>query len=189
VPIAGRRQAPLGCALANSISLISRQLQSLVSIRGAIKRLIGKRLFRHLKVRNRLKTKHIWWPGRELNPRRQPFQGCALPPELPGHFLSTHLFAQRLPRRFDRAAFARCACALTGAGCREAKQPMRWKRAELTNYNNPVPFPQNDCAKFLPGRVLLVVFSLVAHSSRLKIDWPPATPFMIVSAEWLVPNQ
>ena len=20
-----------------------------------------------------------WWPGRELNPRRQPFQGCALP--------------------------------------------------------------------------------------------------------------
>src|SRR3984957_6964042 len=31
---------------------------------------------------NSLKT---WWPGRELNPRRQPFQGCALPPELPGH--------------------------------------------------------------------------------------------------------
>src|ERR1700722_3026639 len=27
----------------------------------------------------------MWWPGRELNPRRQPFQGCALPPELPGH--------------------------------------------------------------------------------------------------------
>src|SRR4051812_16453088 len=21
----------------------------------------------------------VWWPGRELNPRRQPFQGCALP--------------------------------------------------------------------------------------------------------------
>jgi hypothetical protein len=27
----------------------------------------------------------IWWPGTELNRRRQPFQGCALPPELPGH--------------------------------------------------------------------------------------------------------
>src|SRR3989442_13865289 len=27
----------------------------------------------------------MWWPGTELNPRRQPFQGCALPPELPGH--------------------------------------------------------------------------------------------------------
>ena len=33
---------------------------------------------------NLLKT---WWPGTELNRRRQPFQGCALPPELPGHFL------------------------------------------------------------------------------------------------------
>jgi hypothetical protein len=31
---------------------------------------------------NLLKT---WWPGTELNRRRQPFQGCALPPELPGH--------------------------------------------------------------------------------------------------------
>ena len=28
-----------------------------------------------------------WWPGTELNRRRQPFQGCALPPELPGHCL------------------------------------------------------------------------------------------------------
>jgi hypothetical protein len=26
-----------------------------------------------------------WWPGTELNRRRQPFQGCALPAELPGH--------------------------------------------------------------------------------------------------------
>jgi hypothetical protein len=25
-----------------------------------------------------------WWPGTELNRRRQPFQGCALPTELPG---------------------------------------------------------------------------------------------------------
>ena len=36
----------------------------------------------------------MWWPGRELNPRRQPFQGCALPPELPGHFS----FAHRCPQ-------------------------------------------------------------------------------------------
>src|SRR5256885_10791912 len=27
----------------------------------------------------------MWWQGTELNRRRQPFQGCALPPELPGH--------------------------------------------------------------------------------------------------------
>jgi hypothetical protein len=26
------------------------------------------------------------WPGTESNRRRQPFQGCALPTELPGHF-------------------------------------------------------------------------------------------------------
>ena len=29
-----------------------------------------------------------WWPGTESNRRRQPFQGCALPTELPGHFKS-----------------------------------------------------------------------------------------------------
>src|SRR5207244_7239606 len=28
------------------------------------------------------------WPGTELNRRRQPFQGCALPPELPGPLLA-----------------------------------------------------------------------------------------------------
>ena len=27
----------------------------------------------------------MWWPGTDLNRRRQPFQGCALPTELPGH--------------------------------------------------------------------------------------------------------
>src|SRR6185437_10373111 len=31
----------------------------------------------------------VWWPGTELNRRRQPFQGCALPPELPGHACSS----------------------------------------------------------------------------------------------------
>src|SRR6478736_5239065 len=36
-----------------------------------------------LVVAKRLK---IWWPGTESNRRRQPFQGCALPAELPGHF-------------------------------------------------------------------------------------------------------
>ena len=29
----------------------------------------------------------MWWPGTELNRRRQPFQGCALPTELPGRSL------------------------------------------------------------------------------------------------------
>ena len=30
------------------------------------------------------KSFRMWWPGTESNRRRQPFQGCALPTELPG---------------------------------------------------------------------------------------------------------
>ena len=29
-----------------------------------------------------------WWPGTESNRRRQPFQGCALPTELPGQVIT-----------------------------------------------------------------------------------------------------
>ena len=36
-------------------------------------------------MRSEVKAFETWWPGTELNRRRQPFQGCALPPELPGH--------------------------------------------------------------------------------------------------------
>ena len=43
-----------------------------------------------MEAANRLKR---WWPGTELNRRRQPFQGCALPPELPGHVLAHSLSA------------------------------------------------------------------------------------------------
>src|ERR1019366_253141 len=35
--------------------------------------------------RTACKSLILWWPGTELNRRRQPFQGCALPAELPGH--------------------------------------------------------------------------------------------------------
>src|SRR6202140_3343660 len=37
------------------------------------------------------KTFEMWWPGTELNRRRQPFQSSALPPELPGHVLKPAL--------------------------------------------------------------------------------------------------
>src|SRR5580698_3126087 len=43
------------------------------------------------------KSLKMWWPGTELNRRRQPFQGCALPPELPGHFFSASLRAEVRP--------------------------------------------------------------------------------------------
>src|SRR5215467_7809347 len=36
-------------------------------------------------MKSGVKCFEMWWPGTELNRRRQPFQGCALPPELPGH--------------------------------------------------------------------------------------------------------
>src|SRR5258708_27511274 len=36
------------------------------------------------------KSFRMWWPGSELNRRRQPFQGCALPTELPGQDLVGH---------------------------------------------------------------------------------------------------
>jgi hypothetical protein len=68
-----------------------------------------------------------WWPGTELNRRRQPFQGCALPPELPGHFLPAHRSSQPAHKTTDglpsRAALARSTCALTGRDA--AKQNSR----------------------------------------------------------------
>src|ERR1700722_5717016 len=35
-------------------------------------------------ARKGIKWFRMWWPGTESNRRRQPFQGCALPAELPG---------------------------------------------------------------------------------------------------------
>jgi hypothetical protein len=55
----------------------------------------------------------MWWPGTELNRRRQPFQGCALPPELPGHFLRAALSARVYPNN-NTADFGRALGALTG---------------------------------------------------------------------------
>jgi hypothetical protein len=55
----------------------------------------------------------MWWPGTELNRRRQPFQGCALPPELPGHCLSAHLHLNMLIRTAADSRFGRALGALT----------------------------------------------------------------------------
>src|SRR5436305_7154852 len=55
----------------------------------------GLRFKRGLRMTcNSLKT---WWPGTELNRRRQPFQGCALPPELPGHIRAHSLSGDNRP--------------------------------------------------------------------------------------------
>src|ERR1700677_287035 len=60
----------------------------------------------------------MWWPGTELNRRRQPFQGCALPPELPGHFLTHDALRKTTGGRFGRVL-----CAFTGRDA--AKQNSR----------------------------------------------------------------
>jgi hypothetical protein len=55
----------------------------------------------------------MWWPGTELNRRRQPFQGCALPPELPGHYLRATLSAMSIRTTTD-GGLGRALGALTG---------------------------------------------------------------------------
>src|ERR1700720_2402183 len=40
----------------------------------------------HPRAQQIIRQGNLWWPGTESNRRRQPFQGCALPTELPGHF-------------------------------------------------------------------------------------------------------
>jgi hypothetical protein len=113
-----------------------------------------------------------WWPGTELNRRRQPFQGCALPPELPGHFLSAN-------RRATTAVD--CALSLDGEAAKN-RQPIRGERAELRNYNNPAPFTQNPCES-------LDVATLSVRPSSHGIESSFTTPFRIVSTQWFAPNQ
>ena len=63
-----------------------------------------------------------WWPGTESNRRRQPFQGCALPTELPGH--SHAMDWSDSQRRTIPAAGSRM-------------------RAGLADYNEPPAFHSN----------------------------------------------
>jgi hypothetical protein len=55
------------------------------------------------KMESEVNCFEMWWPGTELNRRRQPFQGCALPPELPGHVLDSQLGCRRRARRLGHA--------------------------------------------------------------------------------------
>src|ERR1700722_20400055 len=75
----------------------------------------------------------MWWPGTELNRRRQPFQGCALPPELPGHFLcrSTLNACEFWLRQIRRH-------------CRSSRAVKMLKLVEHADYSNQAGFPQSD---------------------------------------------
>ena len=71
---------------------------------------------------NVIKTFKMWWPGTELNRRRQPFQGCALPAELPGHGRE---------------------CA--GDGCRSAKSIATHPRSRQTHARDEMPSQPSPC--------------------------------------------
>jgi hypothetical protein len=43
-----------------------------------------------------------WWPGTESNRRRQPFQGCALPTELPGREVVSPFYQARVASNSSR---------------------------------------------------------------------------------------
>ena len=67
----GRRQAFLGCALPDLISLIRFHLVRVTFLPRQKKGRNVEVSFLDYKNLNIIK---IWWPGRGLNPRRQPFQ-------------------------------------------------------------------------------------------------------------------
>src|SRR6266550_3431869 len=79
-------------------------------------------------------TSKVWWPGTELNRRRQPFQGCALPPELPGHF-GCALRLSASPG-WTWVTLSRCRRWANA----QTRQRLRWELAERKNYNNPGTF-------------------------------------------------
>ena len=104
----------------------------------------------------------MWWPGTELNRRRQPFQGCALPPELPGHFLRTSgtaLSTKRLP-----AVFAVHWALLLGGMPRSKTADALGTVRNLLNYSNPVKFLKIVADDSSLLRFLLTFFSHIPHS-------------------------
>ena len=135
---------------------------------------------------NVLKT---WWPGTELNRRRQPFQGCALPPELPGHFLRTFCLHALSTKGLTAVFAVHWALSLGGMA---AKQNSRCagNRAELSNYSNLATFLKIVADDFsLPLFLLTFFCHILFHARSHDERWPLGTPFMTVSAQRLAPNQ
>src|SRR6185369_1515933 len=73
----------------------------------------------------------MWWPGTDLNRRRQPFQGCALPTELPGRGCCSEFLHCNTAERVElnceyvprRGVCARYAARTTPARCRSRSVP------------------------------------------------------------------
>ena len=107
----------------------------------------------------------MWWPGTELNRRRQPFQGCALPPELPGHLLvrtSPSEYAQSAKRLAAEAVpLLLTVLALSLGGMPRSKTADALGPCGTSNYNNPAPFPQNVADDFFAAPFLADFFSVL----------------------------
>ena len=90
------------------------------------------------------------WPGTELNRRRQPFQGCALPPELPGHTSKP----AHLPRATRIVRFTPIV-----AGLPSEKQLLRRTRAERFDYSKRFAHAQIEnriAEKAAPEEITLI---------------------------------
>ena len=113
----------------------------------------------------------LWWPGTELNRRRQPFQGCALPPELPGHFLPTSCLHRSVHKSTD-GGFRRALGALTGGMPRSKTADALGTVRNLLNYSNPAQFLKIAADDFSRPLFLLTFFSHIPCScsfSRQKM--------------------
>jgi hypothetical protein len=142
----------------------------------------------------------MWWPGTELNRRRQPFQGCALPPELPGHFVDSS-GKQALAASGSRSAVG-CAGASAGADHQNALRAWRttpiiatgWKslnaeprnqpsivaanegRRRAAHANSPTPTNRSTgrpCPRVAPARTKAAASA--ALSSQRNSSFVPAT--------------
>jgi hypothetical protein len=85
------------------------------------------------------KSLNLWWPGTELNRRRQPFQGCALP--------LSYLATFRNPLSAgceDCSLHANCAGFATERNCCLAGSVRN-----VLDYNNRVGFPQRSPCVFV----------------------------------------
>jgi hypothetical protein len=99
-----------------------------------------------------------WWPGTELNRRRQPFQGCALPPELPGHVRVHSSAARSLRVMWDTREL--------GRNTSECRQSKRWKRMKQTDYSNQAGFAQRQRLEAVAGRCSGNGFKQTLSASR-----------------------
>jgi hypothetical protein len=116
-----------------------------------------------------------WWPGTESNRRRQPFQGCALPAELPGRG-SFSLSALLCPPQSASSSSAPLLSA-PFAACRFPVRLSGWPKC-----------PPANPARLLPP--LRVVSQRLPPSApgRQRMRSECAVPFARCCGPWIIPG-